>query len=112
ACEIEPSKRIVCWGGNDGGMASPPPGAFRQVSAGSNYTCGLLRSGHVRCWGGRVGEGYDAHLNPPRGLFHSVSTGGYYACGLRATGRVICWLAGGGLSSPAGWFAQIDAGES
>ncbi|KAL7553235.1 hypothetical protein ACHAWF_016496 [Thalassiosira exigua] len=41
-----------CWGNNDRGQASPPPGVmFQQVSSGGFFTCGLKAGGRVVCWG-------------------------------------------------------------
>ena len=41
-----------CWGQNNFGQSSPPPGVmFRQLSSGGFFTCGLKVDGAVACWG-------------------------------------------------------------
>jgi hypothetical protein len=43
---------VKCWGQNNFGQASPPPGVmFRQLSSGGFFTCGLKVDGSVACWG-------------------------------------------------------------
>jgi alpha-tubulin suppressor-like RCC1 family protein len=42
---------VVCWGDNSYGQASPPPGAFASVSAGSYFACGVRMNGTITCWG-------------------------------------------------------------
>jgi hypothetical protein len=42
---------VVCWGFDDQGQSTPPPETFREISAGSDYTCGLRADGTLTCWG-------------------------------------------------------------
>jgi len=60
---------------------------FTQVTAGTDYTCGLRNDGAVSCWGdNRYGQS-----EPPRGPFTEVSAGIERTCGLRPDGSVVCW---------------------
>jgi len=52
ACGLRSDGQAVCWGNNNYGQATPPPGvAFQQLSVGSSQTCGILTDGTLRCWG-------------------------------------------------------------
>ena len=65
-----------------------PTGAWRQVAAGRDFTCGLRGSGAVVCWGDdRAGVVSGA----PSGVFASVFAGDDHACALTAAGSLRCW---------------------
>ena len=55
---------------------------FKSISAGWNYTCGLLTNGAAVCW-----PDVDVDRKPPTGTFTSISTGDAHACGLRTKRR-------------------------
>ena len=42
---------VACWGRNDAGQATPPPGYFTAIHAGTSHTCGVRRTGVAVCWG-------------------------------------------------------------
>ena len=43
---------VKCWGHNDRGQSSPPPGVmFHELSSGGFFTCGLKVGGKIECWG-------------------------------------------------------------
>ena len=89
------------------GRASPPDGAFTDVSAGVYVTCGVRGSGEIECWGDSIGE-------VPDGVFKQVSVHphGAFACALAAGGQAMCWgddvmvVAG----APEGEFVDVSAG--
>ncbi len=95
--------------GNVFGEASPPPGAFEEVAAGIEFTCGLRAEGRVECWGrDNLGQS-----SPPGGDYTDISVTTDYACGLRADGGVTCWGARQSLSkavAPNDELASVSAG--
>jgi len=85
-----------------------------NVVAGYGYSCALLASGRVRCWGnnsyGQLGDGTDeSRLNPvevcrrgsiatsdcvPLDNVTAIAGGSYHVCALRGTGaaaEMLCW---------------------
>ena len=124
---------VYCWGRNDEGqlglghtkevgnvamanensLPMPPPpadlgGKAVQLSAGLRFTCAILESGQVVCWGhngsgqlgngkqGNVGDGPDemgAALIPVDlgEQAEQVAAGPHHACALLSTGTVKCW---------------------
>ncbi len=109
--------RVLCWGNNNygqlgngtiGGQKTTPTltvdtSAYKSVSAGNSYTCGIrANDSRVLCWGseesGRLGNnrsGFGSVPNPILTMDDSkylqVSTGYYHTCGIREDGRVLCW---------------------
>ena len=77
-----------------------------QVSSGSGFSCVILDSGHVRCWGentyGQLGLGHrrsigynevpstEKVLDLPERVAQ-VATGNYHACAVLQSGRLMCW---------------------
>ena len=90
---VRPDGAVECWGfnedpdGNVVGQATPPPGEFASVSAGTFHTCGVRTGGSVECWGSNE----DGRATPPSGEFASVSAGWDHTCGVRTDGSVACW---------------------
>ena len=114
-CGVRYSDRTAyCWGDNGKGelgdgttttRLKPVPVAggrqFRQVSAGSYYTCAVTTSDEAYCWGdtffGQLGDGTTTqHLTPVAvagGLtFNPLSAGAWQTC-VRAAAAAVgyCW---------------------
>ena len=110
SCAVRADFSVDCWGNDDNGQLSPPPGLFASVSAGWEHSCGLTTGGEVRCWG----YDYDGRVtDAPSGSFVSVSAGGEHSCGLTTGGEVRCWGAdelGQVTDAPSGSFVSVSAG--
>jgi alpha-tubulin suppressor-like RCC1 family protein len=52
---------VACWGRNVAGQATPPAGAFTQVAAGFEHSCGVGSDGTAACWG----TNSNGQLTPP-----------------------------------------------
>ena len=50
-CAIQVDSTIVCWGSNNYGQATPPPGTFKAIDAGGLHTCAIRTDETVTCWG-------------------------------------------------------------
>lgn len=95
--------------GTDDAPTVPLDGAASQISAGGGFSCAVMTSGAVRCWGdglfGRTGaRGTESRLDgladgpsdeatvvPLPGAATAVSAGDQHACALLTTGSVHCW---------------------
>jgi alpha-tubulin suppressor-like RCC1 family protein len=116
-CAVTLSGGAKCWGHNDAGELgdgtridrSTPvdvvglTSGVADISTGENFTCALMTSGGVKCWGSNfyftLGNGspsHEASLVPVdvKGLSSgviSISSGFIHACALLRTGGVKCW---------------------
>lgn len=146
-CALLATGAVRCWGfGGDGRLGYnattnvadgatptivqagdvPIGGAVTQISAASHFTCALLTTGAVRCWGGSpAGEtGYNSTVSSADGLGPSIiargdvplggiavqiATGGDAACAVLNTGAVRCW--GNGSGGRLGRNATSNIGD-
>jgi alpha-tubulin suppressor-like RCC1 family protein len=114
-CWTEAGGAVRCAGDNHFGQlgdgtynSTPsPPGAAvvgitgaKALAAGQEFTCALLGTGTVRCWGegsfGQLGNGSNAGSNVPvdvAGLTGVVAISAYQfsACALLQNGSMYCW---------------------
>jgi alpha-tubulin suppressor-like RCC1 family protein len=116
-CAVVSSGAVKCWGAWQAVVApypSLPPDSpitpptdtsitrgAAKVAAGGLFTCVLMSSGGVRCWGvngaGQLGDGtLVGRLDPQyvSGLtegVHAISAGGAHACALTNDGNAWCW---------------------
>ncbi len=106
-CAIRTDSTIVCWGPNDFGETSAPPGTYKALSAGDFHGCALRTDGTVVCWGNPTGVG-----TTPVGTFVALSAGGQHNCAMKADATVVCWGAdnAGQATPPLGTFSAVSAG--
>lgn len=124
-CAIRQGGRVLCWGLNDEGRLGIARNAGQErctdgdvcavipmrvlgvtgateISAGSAFTCVLLKGGAVKCWGvtnnGELGHGGVGirNVSPPEPVLGiqdavQVSAGTDHACALLRSGHVMCW---------------------
>lgn len=139
ACALTKFGEVICWGNNHFGQLgyghtnnigdneSPVSQGFVKVGgvateivAGSSYTCALLKTGDVRCWGANsvgqlglsntdmVGDDEVPSSRPAIQLGSTrtlkISGGGTHVCALKEGGSVFCW----------GWnkFGQLGYGHT
>ncbi len=119
-CALLSGGHVDCWGENKYGQlgdgttseTQSTPVEVRgitdatQLSAGYFYTCALLSSGQVDCWGeGFAGGETDVPLEV-KGVSDAtqVGTGYFHACAVLSSGHVDCW----------GWneFGQLGDGTA
>ncbi len=86
------------------------------VSAGEQFSCVLLATGGVKCWGGRqyggLGDGTSSGSAVPvtvSGIAtaKAISVGGFHGCALLADGTVRCW--GDGTAGQMGNGASVSS---
>jgi alpha-tubulin suppressor-like RCC1 family protein len=113
-CGVTTNNLAYCWGFNLFGQlgdgtttilsATPVAVAgglrFRQVSAGSDHTCGVTTDSLAYCWGinrsGELGNGTTTNrLKPVRvaggHLFRGVSGASHHSCAVTTGDRAFCW---------------------
>lgn len=83
-----------CWGyeGETSGASTLPPDllgtSFAQIRASQHYSCGLLTTGAVRCWG----ENNNGQSTPPAATFIEVGESkGVHSCGVTTENIIRCW---------------------
>lgn len=78
---------LRCWGLNDKGQASPPPGKYAWVDVGPDHGCGVLDTREIVCWGAND----NGESTPPAGSFDAVAVGSDFSCALTSFNTVACW---------------------
>ena len=128
SCALLADGSVKCWGNNDFGQlglgdnvargtmpgqmglslpAVPLPSAATAITAGCSFSCALLVSGEVMCWGdnmfGQLGQGITNNLgdNPGEvadmaaialaGDVKAVHAGFRFVCAQLVTNQVQCW---------------------
>jgi alpha-tubulin suppressor-like RCC1 family protein len=124
ACAVTTAGAVKCWGYNGGGVlgngsatgTSDVPvdvvglgSGVTMVGAGHVFSCALLATGSVKCWG-QTALGNGAPINGPgtgtpvnvTGIADAVqiSTGYSHACALTQAGQVKCWGSVGSAGAP------------
>jgi hypothetical protein len=104
-CALKPDGTLACWGFDQYGQSTPPPGIFQQVAAGYEHACGVRTDGTTQCWGEGEGEGSYTY---PSGSFRQVTAGFFHTCWLRTDGTVVCRRSD--YPTPSGTFQQVATG--
>lgn len=106
----------------------PVGGTVKQIEVGTDFTCALLTSGNVRCWGfGNSGRlGYNDTLDigdggaggsiisngdvPIGGKVKQIASGSSHTCALLENGVMRCW--GNGNFGKLGYNNTLPVGNS
>lgn len=92
--------------------------AFKSVSLGNQYACGVTTSGQGYCWGSnntKLGAGPTNDSSSPVAvlggyIFRTISAGALHACGVTTSNAVYCWGRNGngelGVAPPNGSSAS------
>jgi alpha-tubulin suppressor-like RCC1 family protein len=113
-CALVFDGKAFCWGGNAVGALGNPSAdfkskvpvpvvggiRFRNISAGTGYTCGVAIDNRGYCWGsgldGELGDGQMQDEFAPVEVAGSrqwgfISTSLFHTCGLTVAGDAYCW---------------------
>jgi len=114
-CAVRADGAVFCWGSNRDGECGnlvgpdnyldpvrvPTIGSATRVAAGYHYSCALLGSGEVWCWGSTSGGAAPAHpsyrwSSPPQKIALSEKAvdlvgGAYAVCAELSSGARTCW---------------------
>jgi alpha-tubulin suppressor-like RCC1 family protein len=121
---------VWCWGQNNKGQIGDGTTTNRNkpvqvlsgvanITAGLDYTCAVMKTGHVMCWGdnenGQLADGTKiSHSLPyPARLITGVSDldgGQNKTCGLNGAGLISCW-SGGGAAQTLGPIVPVTGGQ-
>jgi alpha-tubulin suppressor-like RCC1 family protein len=114
-CALTTSGTVKCWGRNSDGQlgtgsfsessAVPVdvtglPGRVTQLAAGDYFTCALLESGALMCWGynaiRQLGDGSTTPSATPLTVVGvsgavNIDAGASHACAVLSSGILMCW---------------------
>lgn len=113
-CAVNPFNRVFCWGEGGGGQLGDGTETsrftpvrvrhgellFRQVSAGSQYTCATTTGNRAYCWGvnseGQLGDRSRTWRSVPTAVFggfsfRQVSAYVDHTCAVTTDDRAYCW---------------------
>ncbi len=92
---------------------------FRQIDAGSEYTCAVTTDNRAFCWGngrhGQIGDGKNYLRFLPSAVagghqFERVTTGEYHTCAETTLNRAYCWGSNGPPVRVNGVWSQDVSG--
>jgi alpha-tubulin suppressor-like RCC1 family protein len=114
-CALLSTGGVKCWGDNYFGQIGDGTGENRttptalstltsgvtQIAIGGSFTCALLSTGGIKCWGwnvsGQLGDGTTTDSSTPTSLstltagVTQIGLGGAHSCAILSSGGVKCW---------------------
>lgn len=102
-CALDGVGAVTCWGRNDEGQASPPPGEYTALALSSFFSCGLTEDGYIDCWGRPDIESF----TPTDGGYVDLAAGDYQACAVSAGGGIVCWNIAETQIERSGAFTEV-----
>ena len=114
-CALTTTGGVLCWGDNFFGQVGNPllqdhlvpstvaglGGPVQALDAGDSFTCALLVSGGMQCWGenldGQLGDGTTNDRSAPTGVTGmdsgvvEIGLGAFHSCANTAAGSGYCW---------------------
>ena len=85
------------------------PLTFTRVTSGHSFSCGIVSSGSVVCWG----DNREGQTTPPLGSFLSISANGSRICGVKEDRTLVCWGHQDPRygTPPVGSFRSVSVGD-
>lgn len=104
-CVLKTNNDVRCWGSNQWGqlgngttvsstqdiLVSGLGGTVSSIAAGNSYTCALLSTGAVKCWGGINGTTSPTDIAGWGSGVTQLSAGTSYVCALKNTATIECF---------------------
>ena len=131
-CAVNSSGRVFCWGSGGGGELGDGTNTsrltpvrvadggllFRQISAGSQYTCAVTTGNRAYCWGvnsqGQLGDRTRTWRSVPTAVFgglsfRQVDAKTIHTCAVTTDDRAYCWGSnrGGELGDESDWPRRL-----
>ena len=96
SCGVTSDNEALCWGSDDEGRSSPPPGKLIALSTGEPHNCAITLDNKAVCWG----RDSNAQVMPSsptpaielgRSVIDDISAGSFHSCAVTRDNRAICW---------------------
>jgi len=88
--------QALCWGNNGNGQTQVPSlwdpmEKWKVITAGDHFTCGIITSGRLICWG--LGTEYATSVSSGKHMrYLDVASGYRRTLGIKEEdGKVLCW---------------------
>lgn len=115
-CGIRANGTLSCWGNTDGEVLTPPPGTYRFVASGSEYSCALVSGGaldgRATCWGEGTGITPDFPKTSNAMTFTQIFGAGIAGWGVLPNGTLHSWGQVYFTGPASSVFKTVGAGAS